>query len=1222
MKTKLPVLAAALLSTATLPHLLAEVTITQHPADQIVSLNAHVTLAVIASSTAPPITYQWYGKGALLPDQTSRTLVLNNIQLDQAGQYYVAVNDADNQPVQSNPATVTVDRTFVKITEGAIVTDIEPSHGSVWWDYDGDGFLDVLVHLVGLPHGSAGSVQSFYRNQGDGTFLKITTNAVALSPRNGLGAAVGDYDNDGDQDVYLTSGHLVTGTPLDDLFRNDGNGRFTALVGQPWRQDRDFSFDCSFVDVDQDGLLDVYVNNSYWTDPGQKPCIYRQTVSGTFVKMTAVEGGALLDDTLVSDNGVWVDADNDGDPDLWRVDYRGGSRLYLNDGRGFFTLAPSTVLQQSPGNKGLWADFDNDGEPELFVGGGGWIGSQSVQGPNALYRPIAEGLDFTDVAPETGLAVTMAGWASAVGDYDNDGWLDILVADCLFGEGAASYPNVLFHNRGDGTFEQIDVGSPVRDGDNRIEVRFVDYDNDGFPDLFMVCGSDYARLNHLYRNNLAATGNANHWLKVKLNGQAANRSGIGAKIRVKATIGGREIWQLRELTGNGYSQTCPGLIAHFGLGDATQADIIRVEWPSSNVQELAGRPVDQVLTVTEQVMITPVRPSSSLGGSVTLTAQLNGTWQWYHDGEALDGQTAKTLTLSNIQATDAGRYSVAVTTATGTYTNHVYLLVDTRFEKITTGDVVNDGMRSSQGVWGDYDGDGHLDLAVVGGYWDSSGAVNSALYRNDGAGNLVKVADSPLSLSTDRCAYLAWADYDNDGDLDLATGVHEYALTALYLNQGNGQFLKQRTTADWIANGINVRGSTVGWNDYDADGLLDLMVINWVAGGGPPGPNSLLRNVGNGRFEVVTGSALALSGTSEETVAWIDFDGDGDLDFSSVEGASGLLRRLFRNLGNGAFEPLADSPFWGERGDFYWGHVWGDIDNDGDFDAIVCLGGADAGRDVVFLNDGQGNLTRADLSTLGLPADFGSLPALGDYDNDGYLDLFCSRGEGSRNRLFHNRGDGTFEEILMGSIPNYAGHSYLAAWADYDGDGYLDLFVPNDFRENNLLYRNNHRDFLAQMGQTNHWLQINLRGTKSNRSGIGAKVRVTATIGGKVVRQLRQIGGQTCAPELFAHFGLGDAPRATTVRVEWPSGTVEEFSNLAHDQFYTIVEPSMRGAIKPNGEFELSVWASTNRTCRIEHSPNLVNWTILATVTGQGETPVSYIDTDAPGQVHRFYRMR
>jgi hypothetical protein len=125
----------------------------------------------------------------------------------------------------------------------------------------------------------------------------------------------------------------------------------------------------------------------------------------------------------------------------------------------------------------------------------------------------------------------------------------------------------------------------------------------------MICGSDFLRLNHMYRNNGLGIGNTNHWLKIKLNGQASNRSGIGAKIRVKATIGGKEIWQMREMTGNGYSQTCPGLIAHFGLGDSVQATTVRIEWPSGIVQELANVAAGQVTTVTEHQAGSPQPPS-------------------------------------------------------------------------------------------------------------------------------------------------------------------------------------------------------------------------------------------------------------------------------------------------------------------------------------------------------------------------------------------------------------------------------------------------------------------------------------------------------------------------------------------------------------------------------------------------------------------------------------
>jgi hypothetical protein len=600
-------LATAILGLATLSEARAVVTITRQPTNQWVSLGAHVTNQVSLTSTAPPITYQWHGpSGQLLTGEMNVSyvtleLVLPSIQTTQAGEYDVVLSDADPGSVQSDTARISVNPTFIKITEGPLVTTVARSHNATWWDYDGDGYLDLIVQWV--SNVNPGVAQAFYRNQGDGTFVQITTTAIALTPRNGLGGAVGDCDNDGDQDVYLTSGYQSGETPLDDLFRNDGNGRFTALLDQPWSMDFDFSFDCSFVDLDQDGWLDVFVNISSFS-VGQPPCVYRQTPPGTFVKLTDAEVGSILTSVLLSDNAAWVDYDNDGDLDLLRVDYRGGSELHQNNGRGFFQVATPASLVQSPGGKGYWVDFDNDGFPELFVGGS----AEPPIRPNALYRGVG-GQNFTDVTAQAGVGVTMSTWAAAVGDYDNDGWLDILATDCDFSGGTASRPNVLFHNRGDGTFEQVDVGSPIRDGDSRIDVRFVDYDNDGFLDLLMICGSDFLRLNHMYRNNGLGIGNTNHWLKIKLNGQASNRSGIGAKIRVKATIGGKEIWQMREMTGNGYSQTCPGLIAHFGLGDSVQATTVRIEWPSGVVQELANVAAGQVLTVTEHQVGSPQPPS-------------------------------------------------------------------------------------------------------------------------------------------------------------------------------------------------------------------------------------------------------------------------------------------------------------------------------------------------------------------------------------------------------------------------------------------------------------------------------------------------------------------------------------------------------------------------------------------------------------------------------------
>jgi hypothetical protein len=329
--------------------------------------------------------------------------------------------------------------------------------------------------------------------------------------------------------------------------------------------------------------------------------------------MSAAQVGSILVGPPESYEVAWGDYDNDGDPDVCLQNYEGPNQLHHNDGRGFFTQTTvGSISQVRSGGLMFWGDHDNDGFLDLFAGGGG------LNGPftNALHWNRS-GLNFTNVAASAGVGAPIACWAAAWGDFDNDGWLDIFAMDCDWG-GGISGPNVLFHNRGDGTFEPIDVGSPIRDGSTRIVVTWADYDNDGFLDLFLGCGEP-DQCDHLYRNNGRAIGNANHWLKLKLNGQASNRSGIGAKIRVKATIRGQEIWQVREITGNGHAAAGPGLIAHFGLGNSVQATTIRIEWPSGIVQEFtnvpAGQPGEPSLVITEHQNYPPPNPPPRFNGA-------------------------------------------------------------------------------------------------------------------------------------------------------------------------------------------------------------------------------------------------------------------------------------------------------------------------------------------------------------------------------------------------------------------------------------------------------------------------------------------------------------------------------------------------------------------------------------------------------------------------------
>jgi len=1178
----------------------ALVTIAQHPPPQVVSLKAHVTLEVTASSTAPPITCQWYGKGALLPDQTGRTLVLNDIQIEQAGEYYVVVGDADSQPVQSNLATVTVDPRFVKITEGDIANDREPSYSSTWLDYDGDGHLDVYLLNSDASSGERPARASLYRGFADGSFKRITNSLSARVARN-VTAAVADYDHDGDDDLYVLGNTWPTyDYRPDDLYQNRGDGEFTAVPGQSWSLDLDNSADCGWADYDRDGLPDLYVADANLAAP---ECLYRQRTEGGFAKMTAAQAGTIVTVNLAAYACAWADYDNDGDPDLWVSSGDGHCRLHQNDGRGYFSAATNagTITTVPANGTGVWGDYDNDGWLDFFTVASPW-GSVTTA-VNALHRNL-EGTSFIDVASAAGVAMPNDAWASAWGDYDNDGWLDLFVANFTGGT------NLLYRNLGDGTFEALDVGSPIRDGDLRATVAWVDYDNDGFLDLFITCGNGTPLPNHLYRNNALALGNANHWLKIELNGQAANRSGIGARICVKATIDGQEVWQVREISGNSGYQGGYGLMAHFGLGDATKADIVRVEWPSGNVEELADVSANQLRSITETVGITPVRPSSSLGGSVTLTAQLNGTWQWYHDDVALEGQTAKTLVLSNIRASDAGRYSVAVTTASGSVSHYVYLLVDTQFERIDLGDT-----GASWGcAWGDCDNDDYPDLFI--GQGIQSTAQASVLYRNEKGGNLSRVtADEAGDIV--RLArnwnYAGWADYDNDGDLDLVVSDNPETgepQPALWRNLGNGRFEDATlSSGSFLTDRL---WGTPRWADFNRDGLLDLAVSG--AWDEPPSwpdwsRNLLYFNQGDGTFRKETQDPFVAyrARAMIEGMAIGDLDGDGDPDMV-LGGHGGVL--MFENDGSGHFRQVPFPVLPGRT----LSPSLADYDNDGRLDVFIGVydwTGAYPHR--LLKNEGSGQWSSMSLSV----SYEGGGGAWADYDNDGDLDLYivCGRIETTPNLFYANNGDGTFTQITLGSLGTVPDRSRSAAWADYDNNGFPDLLVTGRDGFSDVIYRN--------QGNGNHWIAFKLIGTRSNRSAIGAKVRLQASIFGQSAWQMREVGtGNLAQNDLRPHFGLGDAPRATTVRVEWPSGTVEEFANLSRDQFHTIVEPSMRGAMKANGEFELSVWASTNRSCAIEYSPDLVNWTILDQRQGAGESPILVPDPGSPGQDHRFYRMR
>ncbi|MFC2097681.1 FG-GAP-like repeat-containing protein [Bacteroidota bacterium] len=473
------------------------------------------------------------------------------------------------------------------------------------------------------------------------------------------------------------------------------------------------------------------------------------------------------------------------------------------------------------------------------------------------------------------------------------------------------------------------------------------------------------------------------------------------------------------------------------------------------------------------------------------------------------------------------------------------------FTRIYEGAMVNDGGLSWGVCWIDYDNDEFLDLFVTN-YHE-----NNCLYHNNTDGTFTKITNQVIAMeggiqNVRGSGSCTWGDFDNDGDPDayIANAVeHSTPDNFFYLNHGDGTFTKIR-----ISPAISESGNSVStsWIDYDNDGNLDVFVANHPTfPSSHAGANYLFQNV-NGEFSRLVNSAIGFDEGSGDHASWADYDNDGDLDLFVPRYMQ--YNALYENkLSEGKkFHKVLSGIVVNEGEEVYSiGSSWGDYDNDGDLDLFVTNATA---NNYLYENIGNGNFSKVidqDIVTDGGEC-CGS--AWGDYDNDGDLDIFLTRGgyfSTKSNLLYRNDGFGNFVRVREGVIATDQNSSNGAAWGDYDRDGDLDLFVSNvlNLNENNALYRNN--------GNANNWINIKCIGVVSNKSAIGAKVRLKARIGNESRWQLRHISGQTgkCAQNsLNVHFGLGDATIIDSIKIEWPSGKLTVQENISVNQFITIIE--------------------------------------------------------------------
>jgi hypothetical protein len=490
-------------------------------------------------------------------------------------------------------------------------------------DYDGDGWLDLYVvngaTMPGLDKSEDRFHNRLFRNRGDGTFVDTTDAAGVAGKGYELGVATGDYDNDGDEDLF------VAGLRANVIYRNNGDGTFTDVTGKAGLAARDpdygtlWSVGAAFLDYDKDGWLDLFVSNYCVWDPATEPIcnrpeapdychpdgykglpnsLYRNNGDGTFTDVSSATG---IRAHVGKGMGLGIaDFDEDGWPDVFVSNDNEPAFLFHNrEGRRFEEVALTAGVAYTEIGKeisGMGADardFDNDGRPDIF--------QTALDGETMPLFRNRGGLAFEDWTGPAGLvAPTLAstGWSNGIVDFNNDGWKDLFVAGGGVvhpkGDFAERAPraSTVYVNLKNGTFVDATAGAGAAFASRKAVHRgaaFGDLDGDGRVDA--VVSALEAPL-EIWRNVSPAP---NHWLLVRTVGTRSNRDGVGARIRV-TTTSGTQTSHVNTAVGYGCASDRR---VHFGLGPDFVVRELRIEWPSGAVKTQRDVPADRIITVRE-----------------------------------------------------------------------------------------------------------------------------------------------------------------------------------------------------------------------------------------------------------------------------------------------------------------------------------------------------------------------------------------------------------------------------------------------------------------------------------------------------------------------------------------------------------------------------------------------------------------------------------------------
>jgi len=1190
------------------------------------------TVSDLETPSSNLVTFAFSANTNLIPNenlllsggQAQRSLTLWPAS-NQIGTSVVSIVVTDSLGGQATNRIVVAALQFLEISNG--MTGLWYSSGA-WGDYDNDGFLDVVVS--GLTEAGTNRT-AIYHNNGDGTFSDIH---AGLPDVRGV-VAWGDYDNDGRLDLVICGAAAIGN--ISRIYHNEGRGVFRDIAaGLPG-----FGLPAvAWGDYDNDGDLDLLISGASGT---KQTKIFRND-HGQFVDSGIVLPG------LSDGSAAWGDYDNDGDLDLLlqgvNDNYQQFTRVFRNQGQGVFADINAPLQGLKEGSVS-WGDYDNDGNLDILIGGS----DTSYHELTLLYKNDGNGGFFDTGALLPGTRTVGVAW----GDYDNDGYLDVAFG---YGDGPNQARPAIYRNVNGAYTNSGNVLYGLFDG----AIAWGDYDNDG-------------RLDLLQTGTASDTGVGIYATKIYRNyGPITNRPPI-APNGLSATVAGRTV-RLSWLPGSDPDQR-GGLTYNLRVGSSPgESDVVspmsasngwrripsdgnafhNLNWP---LRELApGTYYWSVQTIDHGFCGSPFAPEASFivsspptspsalteapSGVTCLDAIFNGfsdpnglaTTVWFHYGFTTnygtsspllslgDGtnEVAIHLAITNLLPSTLYHLRLCAANSAGTNMGLDRVFVTPAFSQFSEVPSVLPGMTYGQASWADFDNDGDLDLFVAG-YTNSARTWGTVLLRNDGNGRFTPVPGAPYGgFATSE----PWNDFDNDGNLDLLLN------SGLYHNEGDHSF------AQYFSFPVG-SFSSLNWVDYDNDGASDLQIS-----GEPPDAilaSYLYRNNRNGNFTRSDTNLLFSSGP----VVWGDYDNDGDLDalMGSASGSNPwfMIPRLLRNDGGGLFTDVA-LPNFQIMGRAY-GVAWGDFDNDGDLDMALVgqRGGTNFGA--IFRNDGNGVFTETTANLLyeiNAPYYLVNLQC-GDYNNDGWLDILVAGPANSH--LWRNLGGGNF--VHSGIV--FSNTTTGVAFGDYDNDGDLDLICVGSYDGQVLtrLFRNNNSvpnrppgappNLRSAVFGSSVVLSWDLPNDANQTNGFTYNLRVGTTPGGaEIMTPLADLQNGFRRVARFGNAGVG-----LSWRLQLPVGayywSVQAIDHsLAGSRFsdegtFAInAAPPIFTALKmlKDGSFQFG-FTNTSGSVRILAATNLAlplsQWTVLGSVGPLLNGVYQFTDIQSTNYPQRFYRV-